>query len=186
MKWFVGLGNPGRQYEGTRHNIGFMTLDYFAEKWGISFKSSKCKGQVGEGNVLGEKVGLLKPQTYMNLSGESVRSFMEYYKVGIDTLIVIYDDMDTAFGQLRLRYQGSAGGHNGIKSIIQHLDTQSFQRIRMGISRPLPGMDLAEYVLSPFNKSEVKSLNPFVAHCADVMSYSLDHSFEQSMAKFNG
>jgi PTH1 family peptidyl-tRNA hydrolase len=186
MRWFAGLGNPGTQYQATRHNIGFMALDYFAEKWDISFKPSKCKGLVGEGNVQGTKVYLLKPMTYMNLSGESVRSFMDYFKADLQEMTVVYDDLDTVFGQIRLRYQGSAGGHNGIKSIIQHTNTQTFNRIRMGVSRPLPGNDIADYVLSPFKKDEGKLLESFVAQCAEAMLYSLTHSFEQTMAKFNG
>ena len=135
---------------------------------------------------MGAKVYLLKPLTYMNLSGESVRSFIDYYKAETDAMTVVYDDLDMAFGQLRLRYQGSAGGHNGIKSLVQHLGTQSFNRIRMGISRPLPGSDIANYVLSDFNKAEAKLLDSFVGLSADVMAYSLEHSFEQTMAKFNG
>jgi len=185
MKWFVGLGNPGGEYASTRHNIGFMALDYFAEQTGISFKSSKCKGLVGEGNVKGTKVILLKPQTFMNLSGESVRAFMEYYKAELKDMTVVYDDLDTFFGQVRLRYQGSAGGHNGIKSIIQHTGTQTFNRIRMGVSRPKPGYDIADYVLSSFLKDEVKQLQPFVELCSDVIHYSLENPFEKTMAKFN-
>jgi PTH1 family peptidyl-tRNA hydrolase len=185
MKWFVGLGNPGTQYESTRHNIGFMALDHFAEKAGISFKSSKCKGLVGEGNVNGTKVILLKPMTYMNLSGEAVRAFMDYYKADLQDMTVIYDDLDTLFGQVRLRYQGGAGGHNGIKSIIQHTGTQTFNRIRLGVSRPKPGYDIADYVLSDFLKDEAKQLLPFVELCADAMHHSLENTFEQTMAKFN-
>lgn len=185
MKWFVGLGNPGGEYASTRHNVGFMALDYFAEQTGISFKSSKCKGLVGEGNVKGTKVILLKPQTYMNLSGESVRAFMEYYRADLQDMIVVYDDLDTFFGQVRLRYQGGAGGHNGIKSIIQHTGTQTFNRIRMGVSRPKPGYDIADYVLSSFLKEEAKQLRPFVELCSEVIHFSLENPFEKTMAKFN-
>jgi peptidyl-tRNA hydrolase, PTH1 family len=186
MKWFVGLGNPGGEYASTRHNVGFMALDYFAEQTGISFKlSSKCRGLIGEGNVKGAKVILLKPQTYMNLSGESMRAFMDFYKVELKDMVVVYDDLDTFFGQVRLRYQGSAGGHNGIKSIIQHAGTQTFNRIRMGVSRPKPGYDIADYVLSSFTKDEAKQLKPFVELCSEVMHYSLENPFEKTMAKFN-
>jgi PTH1 family peptidyl-tRNA hydrolase len=185
MKWFVGLGNPGSEYASTRHNIGFMAVDYFAEQTGISFKSSKCKGWVGEGNVNGTKVILLKPMTYMNLSGEAVRAFMDYYKANLKDMTVIYDDLDTLFGRVRLRYQGSAGGHNGIKSLIQHTGTQTFNRIRMGVSRPKPGYDIAEYVLSGFLKDEAKQLGAFVELCSQAMHFSLEHPFEQTMAKFN-
>ncbi|MFB6366493.1 aminoacyl-tRNA hydrolase [Paenibacillus elgii] len=186
MKWFVGLGNPGRQYEATRHNIGFLALDSFADKHGIKITQSKCKGLLGEGHVAGQKVYLLKPQTYMNLSGESIRAFMDFYKAAIEDLIVVYDDLDTTYGQIRLRYQGSAGGHNGIKSTIAHLGTQSFQRIRMGISRPAPGRDIADYVLSPFSKEEFQEMPGFLDKTVDAMEHILEHPFEKTMAKFNG
>ncbi|PZE19203.1 aminoacyl-tRNA hydrolase [Paenibacillus xerothermodurans] len=186
MKWFVGLGNPGTQYQSTRHNIGFMAIDRFAEKHGIKVTQSKCKALVGEGHVNGTKVYLIKPMTYMNLSGESIRAFMDFYKASIDDLVVIYDDLDTPFGQIRLRYQGSAGGHNGIKSTIQHLGTQSFNRIRMGISRPAPGHNIADYVLSSFSKEEFKTMPKVLETTCDAMEYSLDQPFEKTMAKFNG
>lgn len=187
MKWFVGLGNPGTQYQSTRHNIGFMAIDFFAREWGISFKESgKCKAWIGEGNVQGTKVMLIKPATYMNLSGEAVRAFMDYYKASLEEMTVIYDDLDTEFGKIRLRYQGSAGGHNGIKSIIQHTGTQTFNRIRMGISRPRPGQPVVDYVLAPFSKAEFKELPPLVETVRDAMQFQLDHTFEQTMAKFNG
>ncbi|GLI10253.1 peptidyl-tRNA hydrolase [Paenibacillus tyrfis] len=186
MKWFVGLGNPGRQYEATRHNIGFMALDRFADKHGIKITQSKCKGLLGEGHVAGQKVYLLKPQTYMNLSGESMRAFMDFYKAAIEDLIVVYDDLDTPYGQIRLRYQGSAGGHNGIKSAIAHLGTQSFQRIRMGISRPAPGRDIADYVLSPFSKEEFQQMPELLDKTVEAMEHILEHPFEKTMAKFNG
>lgn len=134
MKWIVGLGNPGPQYEKTRHNVGFMALDALASRHNIQINQSKCKALIGEGHIGGVKTVLIKPMTYMNLSGESLRAYMDYYKADMEDLIVVYDDLDTEVGKIRLRYQGSAGGHNGIKSIIQHTGTQSFNRIRMGIS----------------------------------------------------
>jgi peptidyl-tRNA hydrolase, PTH1 family len=187
MKWFVGLGNPGSQYEKTRHNVGFMALDRMASEWGIAWKPhGKSKALVGEGNVQGEKVYLIKPQTYMNLSGESVRGFMDFHKVRLEDMVVLYDDLDTPFGQIRLRYQGSAGGHNGIKSIIQHTATQTFNRIRIGISRPAPGYDIANYVLADFRKEEFKELPAVLERVGEAMSFTFDHTFEQTMAKFNG
>lgn len=187
MKWFVGLGNPGSQYEKTRHNVGFMALDRAAVEWGIAWKAhGKSKAYVGEGTVQGEKVVLIKPQTYMNLSGESVRGFMDFYKAKLEDMVVLYDDLDTAFGQIRLRYQGSAGGHNGIKSIIAHAGTQTFNRIRIGISRPAPGLDIAHYVLSDFRKEEFKELPSVLEKTGEAMAFALTHSFEQTMAKFNG
>ncbi|USB33305.1 aminoacyl-tRNA hydrolase [Paenibacillus sp. YPG26] len=185
MKWIVGLGNPGPNYEKTRHNIGFMALDALAARHGIAIRTNKCKAVIGEGNILGTKVALIKPMTYMNLSGESVRAFMDYYKVPLEDLIVVYDDLDTEIGRNRLRYQGSAGGHNGIKSIIQHTGTQVFNRIRMGISRPQPGYPIVDYVLAPFPKKEAELLQQSIDEAADAIEFALTHTFEQTMAKFN-
>lgn len=186
MKWFVGLGNPGRQYQATRHNVGFMVLDRFAQEAGIGFKeSSKCKAWVGEGNVDGEKVYLIKPGTYMNLSGEAVRAFMQFHKAELADMVVIYDDLDTETGNLRLRYQGGAGGHNGIKSIIQHTGTQTFNRIRIGISRPAPGRDIVDYVLGEFSKADAKLLPDVIDKAGQAMRHALTNPFEQTMAKFN-
>ncbi|CAM3279101.1 MULTISPECIES: aminoacyl-tRNA hydrolase [Paenibacillus] len=186
MKWIVGLGNPGPNYAKTRHNIGFMALDRLAERHNISITQSKCKALIGEGVIGGVKTVLIKPMTFMNLSGESVRAYMDFYKVSLEDLIVVYDDMDTETGKVRLRYQGSAGGHNGIKSIIQHTGTQQFNRVRMGISRPEPGHAIVDYVLSKFMKNEKEALDQTIEQTCDALEYSLDHTFEQTMAKFNG
>lgn len=186
MKWIVGLGNPGSQYAKTRHNIGWMALDELASRHNIDIKQSKCKALIGEGNIDGVKVALIKPMTYMNLSGESVRAFMDYYKVPLEDMLVVYDDLDTEVGKIRLRYQGSAGGHNGIKSIIQHTGTQTFNRVRMGISRPEPGYAIVDYVLSKFAKKELPLLQDSIKRAADAVTFSLNNSFEHTMAKFNG
>lgn len=186
MKWIVGLGNPGSSYDKTRHNVGFMALDSIAARHNISFGPSKCKALIGEGNIGGTKVVLIKPMTYMNLSGESVRAYMDYYKASLEDLVVVYDDLDTLVGKVRLRYQGSAGGHNGIKSIIQHTGKQTFNRIRMGISRPEPGLAVVDYVLSPFAKKEKQYVQEMIDQSCDAIEYSLEHTFEQTMAKFNG
>jgi PTH1 family peptidyl-tRNA hydrolase len=185
LKWFVGLGNPGLQYEATRHNIGFLALDRFAAKHSISISQSKCKGLIGEGHVNGTKVVLIKPMTYMNLSGESIRAYMDFYKASMEDMTIVYDDLDTVFGQIRLRYQGGAGGHNGIKSAIQHLGTQSFNRIRMGISRPKPGFNIADYVLSRFTKEEWEQLPAVLDRTVEGMEHLLSNPFENTMAKFN-
>ncbi|MEC0228858.1 MULTISPECIES: aminoacyl-tRNA hydrolase [Paenibacillus] len=185
MKCFIGLGNPGKQYEMNRHNIGFMAIDRFAAKWGITSFQNKCKGLLGEGNINGTKVYLLKPMTYMNLSGESMRAFLDFYKAKLEDVTIIYDDMDTSFGQIRLRYQGSPGGHNGIKSIIQHGGTQSFNRIRMGVNRPAPGYNIADYVLSNFSKEEMKSIEDVLDLTCEAMLSSLGEPFEKTMGKFN-
>lgn len=186
MKWIVGLGNPGAAYEDTRHNIGFKVIDALADRWNIKVKESKCRGLLGEGNVRGMKVVLLKPMTYMNLSGESVRALMDYFKTPLEDGLIIYDDMDTPTGSVRLRYQGGPGGHNGIKSIIQHSGTQQFNRIRMGVSRPQhPGVNIADYVLSNFPKSEREAVEAMIGAACEAAEFSLTNPFEHTMAKFN-
>jgi len=185
MRWIVGLGNPGKSYQNNRHNVGFMCIDRIADKHLIAVKHNKFKAIIGEGMIGGEKVALLKPQTYMNLSGESIRAFMDYTKSTLDEGIVIYDDLDTPFGQLRLRSQGSPGGHNGIKSIVQHTGTQIFNRVRIGISRPAPGYDIADYVLANFSKVEMEQLLPVLDRTVEAIEFALEHPFDKSMAKFN-
>lgn len=185
MKWIAGLGNPGVKYEDTRHNVGFMVIDELARRWSISVTQNKCRALLGDGRVGQHKVALLKPMTYMNLSGESVRSFLDYYKAELGEGIIVYDDLDTEIGRIRLRYQGSAGGHNGIKSIIAHTGTQIFNRVRMGISRPEPGMNIADYVLSSFAKREREPLQEMIGYACDAIEYALDHPFESTMGKFN-
>lgn len=155
MHIIVGLGNPTKEYQNTRHNIGFETIDKLADRFSISVLEKKHKALIGKGIINGEKVILAKPQTYMNLSGESVRELIDYYKVDEETeLIVIYDDISLDVGQLRIRKKGSAGGHNGIKSIIQHLGTDVFPRIKIGVGEKPKGYDLADYVLGHFKKEE--------------------------------
>lgn len=187
MKWIAGLGNPGGKYEGTRHNVGFMAVDRMAERMGIRWTSNaRCRALLAEGRLAnGESVVLLKPQTYMNLSGESIRAYMDYYKLPLEDFIVIYDDMDTEVGQLRLRYKGSAGGHNGIKSIIQHTGTEQFKRIRIGISRPPEGVDVIHYVLSDFAKSERSIIDKVLDLTCDAIEMASAEAFDKVMAKFN-
>lgn len=187
MKWIAGLGNPGGKYEKTRHNVGFMAVDRMAEAWGIRWTANaRCRAMVGEGKTAsGEPIVLLKPQTFMNLSGESLRAYMNYYKLPVEDLIVIYDDMDTEVGQLRLRYKGSAGGHNGIRSIIQHLGTQEFKRVRVGISRPPEGMEVVHYVLSDFAKGERRIIDQVLDMTCEAIDMAASESFDKVMAKFN-
>ena len=155
MYIIVGLGNPTKEYQNTRHNIGFDVIDTLAERFSITVLEKKHKALIGKGIINGEKVILAKPQTYMNLSGESVRELIDYYKVEEETeLIVIYDDISLDVGQLRIRKKGSAGGHNGIKNIIQHLGHDVFPRIKMGVGEKPKGYDLADYVLGHFKKEE--------------------------------
>lgn len=185
MKLIVGLGNPGREYELTRHNIGFMVIDELAKRWNISLNEQKFKGVFGAGFVNGEKVVLLKPLTYMNLSGESIRPLMDYYKIDVEDFVVLYDDLDIPVGKLRLRMKGSAGGHNGVKSTIAHLGTQEFQRIRMGIDRPKNGMKVPDYVLGRFSAEEMPEVESAIQKSADACEEWLKKPFLQIMNTFN-
>ncbi|MBS4750884.1 aminoacyl-tRNA hydrolase [Carnobacteriaceae bacterium zg-ZUI78] len=149
-KMIIGLGNPGREYEGTKHNIGFMVLDKWAETERVTFHKTKHKALFTELFINGEKVILVKPQTYMNLSGQAVKPLMDYFQLDVEDIVVIYDDMDLPIGKIRLRQKGSAGGHNGIKSLISSLQTQEFNRVKVGIGRPLSFETVTQHVLSKF------------------------------------
>lgn len=147
----AGLGNPTKEYEGTRHNVGFQVIDKIADKYNISVDGKKCRAYVGKGIIEGQKVLLVKPQTYMNLSGESIRGLVDFYKIDPESeLLVIYDDISLNPGQIRIRKKGSAGGHNGIKNIISHLGSDVFMRIKVGVGEKPKGYDLADYVLGHF------------------------------------
>ena len=156
----VGLGNPGNQYIHTRHNTGFLAIDYICKKYGAKVNRSAHKGLVGDAVIAGKRVLLVMPQTFMNLSGESVRACLDYYKLTNENLIVIYDDVSLDVGRLRVRRDGSAGGHNGIKSIIEHLDTNGFPRVKVGVGqKPHPDYDLASWVLSEFSEKDLETLD---------------------------
>ncbi|WP_432702277.1 aminoacyl-tRNA hydrolase [Lysinibacillus sphaericus] len=186
MKIIVGLGNPGKPYEHTRHNIGFDVIDALAEKWDASLTNSKFNGMYATVHRPEGKVLLVKPLTYMNLSGECVRPLMDYFDIEVKDLIVIYDDLDLETGKLRLRQKGSAGGHNGIKSLIQHLGTQEFNRIRIGVSRPPAGMKVADYVLSKFSKEENIIMADAIDNSVHAIEASLSKPFLDVMNQFNG
>lgn len=185
VKLFIGLGNPGPNYELTRHNIGFLAIDRLEDELGIPVNKSKFKALYGEGTYKGEKVVLLKPMTYMNLSGDALSQAMAWYKPDLEDIFVIYDDMDTPLGRMRLRTKGSAGGHNGIKSIIQHLGTQEFNRIRLGVGRPHPGTDVIKHVLTNFRKEEMEDVEKVVLNMKSVIDCILDEGFTKAMNKFN-
>lgn len=185
MKLIVGLGNPGKQYEHTRHNIGFKVIDKLAHDLNIQLDQAKHKGLYGMGNISGEKVFLLKPLTYMNLSGESIRAVMDYYQIEPDELVVIYDDLDLPVGKIRLRQKGSPGGHNGIKSTIAHLGTDNFNRIRVGIDRPKNGMKVTDYVLGRFSKEEEELMIEVINKSAAAAKEWLNQPFLQVMNQFN-
>ena len=185
MKLFVGLGNPGSKYEKTRHNAGFMAIDVLAKEWGINLaEEKKFKGQLGRGVIKGEKVFLLKPSTYMNLSGESVRAVIDFYDIELEDIIVIYDDLDLPNGKIRIRSKGSAGGHNGIKSMISHLGTQEFKRIRIGIDRH-PKIPVVDYVLGKFTEDEQILVNQGIDIAFKASEMILKESFNKVMTEFN-
>lgn len=186
MKLIIGLGNPGKTYEQTRHNIGFKVIDYLAMKWNAPLTQSKFKGMYSVIHRPEGKVMLLKPLTFMNLSGESVGALMDYYNIQLEDIVVIYDDLDLPTGQLRLRQKGSAGGHNGIKSLIQHLGTQQFNRMRIGISRPPSGMKVPDYVLARFSEDEIPEMAQAVEKSAEACELWLSKPYIEVMNQFNG
>ena len=186
MYIIAGLGNPGKEYENTRHNIGFDVIDRLAEEENIAVMESKHKALIGKGYVAGQKVILAKPQTFMNLSGESIREIVDYYKVD-DTaeLIVISDDISLDVGQLRIRKKGSAGGHNGVKNIIAHLGTQEFPRIKVGIGNKPEGWDLADYVLSRYSKAEQEALEEAAEGVVGALKLMLADDIDGAMNRYN-
>ena len=184
MKLIVGLGNPGKEYENTRHNVGFMTMDRLADVLNVSIDYAKFKGEYVKMKYHGEDVILLKPMTYMNNSGESVIQVMNYFKIDVSDLLVIYDDMDMPTGKLRLRESGSAGGHNGMKSIIAHVGTQSFKRIRVGIDKH-PRIKVIDYVLGRFTKEEQPLIDEGIENAVKAVEMFLDKDFTASMNAFN-
>lgn len=182
----VGLGNPGPKYEKTKHNIGFMVVDRLAEKHGATFKRSDFQAEVADFFVKGEKILLVKPMTFMNDSGRAVAPLMTYFGIYPEELLVVYDDLDLAIGKIRLRQKGGAGGHNGIKSLIAYLDTQKFDRIKVGIGRPQGQMSVVNHVLSPFVGDDqiliLQALDQAVAACE---SYIESNDFVATMNAFN-
>ena len=182
----AGLGNPGKEYETTRHNAGFMTIDMLAKKYNIDVIEKKHKALIGKGVIEGTKVILVKPQTYMNNSGESLREVVDYYKADAESdLVVIYDDITLDVGGLRVRKKGSAGGHNGIKSIIAHLGTENFKRIRVGIGEKPSKMDLADWVLGYFPKADLKNLEEAMEDAVDALKLILNDEIDEAMNKYN-
>lgn len=186
MYIIIGLGNPGKKYEHTRHNAGFDAIDKLAEKYNIKMDKLKHKALIGEGRIGTEKVVLVKPQTYMNLSGESIVSICQFYKTEFDKVIVMYDDIDLDVGKLRIRKKGSAGSHNGMKSIIKCIGTQEFPRIRIGVSKPPEGWDLADFVLSRFPKEQQGDLEESFERAVLTVEEIIDSGIESAMNKYNG
>ena len=183
----AGLGNPGLPYEGTRHNVGFDVIDAIADEYNISVDYRKNRALIGKGIIEGQKVILAKPLTYMNLSGDSLREFVNYYKLDPESeMIVIYDDIDLEPGQIRIRKKGSAGGHNGIKSIIAQLGTQNFYRVKVGVGAKPKGWDLADYVLGRFSPQERELVDQAVVQAAEAVEMILSQGIEAAMNHYNG
>lgn len=186
MYIIAGLGNPGLPYEGTRHNAGFDVIDVLAREYNISVDYRKNRALIGKGAIEGRKVLLVKPQTYMNLSGESIRGLADYYKIDEESeLIVIYDDVSLDPGQIRIRKKGSAGGHNGIKSIISHLGTDVFLRVKVGVGQKPKQYDLADYVLGHFSAEEKKEMEEGYHHAAEAVKYMVTDRVDEAMNEFN-
>ena len=186
MKIIVGLGNPGKQYDKTRHNIGFEVIDAIADKYRIGMLESKHRAMIGKGVIEGEKVILMKPITFMNLSGESVIDAVRYYKVDEEVeCIIIYDDISLAPGKIRLRVKGSAGGHNGIKNIIAHFGHDKFYRIKVGVGEKPKGWDLADYVLGRFAMEEQVFMKDGVEHSVKAVETILKEGIDRAMNIYN-
>jgi len=182
----AGLGNPTSQYVNTRHNVGFDAIDYLASENNISVDIKKHKSLIGKGVIAGEKVILAKPQTFMNLSGESIREIVDYYNVDVQTeLLVLFDDVSLDVGRLRIRKKGSAGGHNGIKNIIAHLGTQDFARIKIGVGEKPVYMDLANYVLGHFSKEERVTINEAIMKTKEAAELIIQGDFDKAMNLYN-
>lgn len=186
MYIIAGLGNPGKEYEFTRHNVGFSVIDALADKYNISVDTAKHKGLIGKGVIEGNKVILVKPMTYMNLSGECIRAVMDYYKADIDELIVVFDDISLDVGRLRIRAKGSAGGHNGIKSIIAQLGSDNFKRVKYGVGDKPKGWDLADWVLGHFDSSQKTVLEQTDKKAGNALVCIMNEGIESAMNKYNG
>ena len=183
----VGLGNPGREYERTRHNCGFRCVDILADSLGCKVDKLKFQGLYGQANYGGRKIFLLKPQTYMNLSGRSVLQLSAYFNIPPQRIIVLFDDISLEPGRLRIRADGSAGGHNGIKSIITELGSQAFPRVKIGVGpKPNPNYDLADWVLSTFSAGEEKAMAVSLKNAADAALAVIDHGVPEAANRFNG
>ncbi len=185
MKLIVGLGNPGREYENTRHNVGFAFIDELAFDLGVRVDERKHRGFLGKGMFAGERIILLKPQTYMNLSGESVRAAMDYYKLTPADIIIVFDDISLEPGNIRIRTKGSAGGHNGIKSVIAHLGTQEFSRVKIGVGERAGRMDLADHVLGKIKGNELENIESALKDTKSAIELMVAGETMQAMNRFN-
>ncbi|HLQ41175.1 MAG TPA: aminoacyl-tRNA hydrolase [Tetragenococcus sp.] len=186
MKMIVGLGNPGKKYEYTKHNVGFMTIDQLAKENQTNFRKNSFEAEVADFVVAGEKVLLVKPQTFMNDSGRAVGPLMTYFGIYEEELVVIHDDLDLPVGKVRLRQKGSAGGHNGLKSIISHLGNNHFNRIKIGIGRPAAHTTVISHVLQPFNKEQQPLIQVGIDKAQQAAQFFIENTdFMQAMNRFN-
>lgn len=185
MKLIAGLGNPGKEYAGTRHNIGFGVITRISDQYNIPLSSREHKAVCGKGIIRGEKVILAQPQTFMNLSGESIRSMADYYKIDMEDIIVVFDDIDLEVGQIRVRRKGSAGGHNGIKNIIQHLGTSEFARVKVGVGAKPEGGDLVKHVLGRFSKEDEKVMSEALDLAAEAVETIVKEGIDSAMNRYN-
>lgn len=185
VKVVVGLGNPGKKYERTRHNLGFSVVDRLAEKNGVAVARKKYQSLTGEWNKDGEKILLVKPQTYMNRSGQALQSLLRYLPVEAEDLVVVHDDLDLPFGRIRIRRQGSAGGNRGMLSVLAALGERAFVRLRIGIGRPPPAIDPADFVLQSFSPDEAGRLNDIVCKAAEAVECFVEEGAQRAMEKFN-
>jgi PTH1 family peptidyl-tRNA hydrolase len=185
LKLLVGLGNPGRRYARTRHNLGFMVVDHLAAENGVSFKKKLCEALVGEWQVDGQTVLLAKPQTYMNRSGLAVQGLMREFRTSSEDLVVVYDELDLPFGRIRVRSRGGSAGHGGLRSIIDHLGEQLFYRVRVGIGRPPDGIEPADFVLDRFTSEEVTQLDDIIARAAEGVACLVREGGQRAMEQYN-
>lgn len=184
MKMIVGLGNPGSEYEKTRHNTGFMALDRYAEKKNVSIEKKKMNSLYGEFNHCGEKIILLKPQGYINLSGEVIQKYMSFFKIDISDVLILCDDMDLEVGTFKIRYKGGSAGHNGLKNIETHFKTKEYKRIKIGISKN-QNIDMVNYVIGKFSKEQFEKLESVLTQIPAILDDYLEMSFDNLMNKYN-
>lgn len=185
MYLIVGLGNPEPEYSYTRHNMGFDVINKIAKKCEIDISRTKFNGLYGSGSIKNEKVILLKPQTYMNLSGQSIKKFVDFYKIPLENVLVIYDDMDVSVGNIKIRKKGGPGTHNGAKSVVHELVSEDFPRIRVGIGKPVDEYDAIDYVIGKLDEEQHKALEVGINRAVDATIYYIEHGIDNAMNKFN-
>ena len=185
MKVIIGLGNPGKRYEKTRHNAGFMVVDHLAQRLNVQLTTRKFKALLAETFVKGEKVILVKPQTYMNLSGQCIKPFIDFYKIPLENVLVIYDDMDVEIENIKIRKKGGPGTHNGAKSVVHELVSEDFPRIRVGVGKPIDEYDAIDYVIGKLDEEQYKKLEVGINRASEAAIYYIEHGIDNTMNKFN-